>query len=139
MVEKNLVSSTVDVLDIFDYHGQSFSEPADRRVKNFVLGYVTPVNFSPRKCMSISAEKKFETFFWQWNNKGYDRAVKFAKKFTHISPVWLQIHPGSGKGEDYVVKGTHDIDNSKQLESGEFREKIQQMRLFSNCCDPSSG
>lgn len=50
----------------------------------------------------------------QWNNKGYDRAVKYAKKFTHISPVWLQVVPSNGKtGAKYEVKGTHDIDKGK--------------------------
>ena len=27
----------------------------------------------------------------QWNNHGYDIAKWFAAKFTHISPVWLQL------------------------------------------------
>jgi len=28
---------------------------------------------------------------FQWNNHGYDIAKWFAAKFTHISPVWLQL------------------------------------------------
>lgn len=27
----------------------------------------------------------------QWNNHGYDTAKMFGAKFTHISPVWLQL------------------------------------------------
>ena len=27
----------------------------------------------------------------QWNSHGYDIAKMFARKFTHISPVWLQL------------------------------------------------
>lgn len=51
-------------------------------------------------------------FALQWNNKGYDRAVKFAHKFTHISPVWLQAHTNK-EASRYVIKGTHDIDAGK--------------------------
>lgn len=32
----------------------------------------------------------------------------FGNKFTHISPVWLQIHRRGA--EKYEVTGTHDID-----------------------------
>ncbi|OWA51355.1 Chitinase domain-containing protein 1 [Hypsibius exemplaris] len=107
MLEKKLISSAMEILDIFDYHNQPFSEPADRRVKGFVLGYVTP-----------------------WNNKGYDRAVKYAQKFTHISPVWLQVHPGEARGEDYVVKGTHDIDNGWVTRIRESNPKIKIVPRF---------
>lgn len=36
----------------------------------------------------------------QWNNHGYDTAKWFAKKFTHISPVWLQVR--------YSISPLHD-------------------------------
>lgn len=44
----------------------------------------------------------------QWNNHGYDVAKIFGNKFTHISPVWLQITPQGA--ENYLIKGTHDVD-----------------------------
>jgi len=59
----------------------------DTSLKNFdgvVLGYVTP-----------------------WNNHGYDVAKTFGSKFSLISPVWLQVGVA---GADYVVGGTHDVD-----------------------------
>jgi chitinase domain-containing protein 1 len=45
--------------------------PSQVHVKHFqgeTLGYVTP-----------------------WNSKGYDMAKLFSRKFTYISPVWLQV------------------------------------------------
>lgn len=45
-----------------------------------------------------------------WNGLGYDIAKIFAPKFTHISPVWLQI---KRKGNlKYTITGTHDIDSN---------------------------
>lgn len=50
-----------------------------------VLGYVTP-----------------------WNNHGYNVAKLFGNKFTHISPVWLQIKRIGDK--NYEITGLHDVD-----------------------------
>lgn len=44
---------------------------------------------------------------FQWNSRGYDIAKIFHKKFTHVSPVWLQIKV---KSDGYQITGTHDID-----------------------------
>ncbi|GAV03212.1 hypothetical protein RvY_13671 [Ramazzottius varieornatus] len=89
-VTNKLVTTKPDILDILDYHNTTSLDDGEvgesRRTKHFVLAYVTP-----------------------WNNKGYDRAMKFAHKFTHISPVWLQAHTNK-EASRYVIKGTHDID-----------------------------
>lgn len=45
---------------------------------------------------------------FQWNNHGYDIAKIFSNKFTHISPVWLQIKFIDSM--KYEVTGTHDVD-----------------------------
>ncbi|XP_064406555.1 chitinase domain-containing protein 1-like isoform X2 [Halichondria panicea] len=43
-----------------------------------------------------------------WNSHGYDIAKWLGGKFTHISPVWLQLkHTGNGQ---FMIGGTHDID-----------------------------
>ncbi|KAE8748253.1 hypothetical protein FOCC_FOCC005092 [Frankliniella occidentalis] len=58
-----------------------------RHFQGISLGYITP-----------------------WNNHGYDIAKWFGHKFTHISPVWLQIlHNADMK---YKISGTHDIDSN---------------------------
>ncbi|MCL4128232.1 UNVERIFIED_CONTAM: hypothetical protein GTU68_024072, partial [Idotea baltica] len=44
-----------------------------------------------------------------WNNHGYDVAKWFQGKFTHVSPVWLQLKISQGT---YDVTGKHDIDQS---------------------------
>lgn len=60
--------------------------------------------------------KTFEYFLFaliisslQWNGAGYDNAKLFAKKFTHISPVWLQLKLNDDE-ETTRIEGTHDID-----------------------------
>ncbi|XP_055346778.1 chitinase domain-containing protein 1-like [Paramacrobiotus metropolitanus] len=104
LVEKKLVSLKPDILDILDYHNTTFGDPESaKRVKHFVLGYVTP-----------------------WNNKGYDRAVKYAKKFTHICPVWLQVVPGSTAKVPFEVRGTHDVD---QGWIGRLKEKNEELKI----------
>lgn len=44
----------------------------------------------------------------QWNNHGYDVAKLRGGKFTHISPVWLQVKWGIDG--NLVTQGEHDID-----------------------------
>ena len=68
-------------------------------------------------------------FSLQWNSHGYDIAKTFARKFTHISPVWLQLTRRCAvyahslwyctyiqtaslyrHGVGLAMEGTHDID-----------------------------
>lgn len=44
-----------------------------------------------------------------WNSRGYDYAKRFRRKFTYVSPVWLQVREDV-KAKTPVVTGTHDID-----------------------------
>lgn len=71
--------------DIIDEHDFYYEKTNRRRFTGNVLGYVTP-----------------------WNNHGYDIAKIFTQKFTHISPVWLQV---KRKGKlQYKIEGKQDID-----------------------------
>ena len=49
-----------------------------------------------------------------WNPRGFEAALKFHKKITHVSPVWYQIvaaPPGCGnKGVGPVLKGGEGVD-----------------------------
>lgn len=57
--------------------------------KNFpggVLGYVTP-----------------------WNRAGYDLAVQFRSKLTHVSPVWYQLKEVSGA---ITLEGRHEVNQT---------------------------
>lgn len=85
--DRNLVFENPAAKDILNnyqaYYSNSTKFKSD--AEGIVLGYVTP-----------------------WNNHGYDVAKIFGNKFTHISPVWLQvIRAGKNK---YELKGTHDVD-----------------------------
>lgn len=49
----------------------------------------------------------------QWNSHGYDIAKIFGGKFTHISPVWLQL---KRRGREmFEVTGLHDVDQGLRL------------------------
>lgn len=83
---------------------------AHQHTKHFAglaLGYVTP-----------------------WNNHGYDTAKWFGAKFTHISPVWLQLKKQYGK--KFSMEGTHDIDKGwvAEVKSNGERVKILPRVLF---------
>jgi len=41
------------------------------------------------------------------NSKGYDVAMRWRAKFSHISPVWYQIR---WNGTDFTLSGQHDVD-----------------------------
>ncbi|XP_003382825.2 PREDICTED: chitinase domain-containing protein 1-like [Amphimedon queenslandica] len=85
--ERGLVSANVKYADIIKNHKLYSTNSASKRQlpeTMMSLGYVTP-----------------------WNNHGYDTAKWFANKFTHISPVWLQIKPAR---QMFEMTGIHDID-----------------------------
>lgn len=44
-----------------------------------------------------------------WNSRGYEYAKTYARKFTYISPVWLQLRL-TADGEGVEVTGQHDVD-----------------------------
>lgn len=86
VAERGLVTSQVKWKDITTNH--NLYSTAHLKTKNFAgltLAYITP-----------------------WNSHGYDIAKIFGSKFTHISPVWLQLKRFSGGS--FRMEGTHDID-----------------------------
>ncbi|XP_025831857.1 chitinase domain-containing protein 1 [Agrilus planipennis] len=83
--DKNLITQTVKIADILSNYQAFFKEVDAYSFDGLVLGYVTP-----------------------WNNHGYDVAKIFGNKFTHISPVWLQVR--CIKPAQYEITGTHDVD-----------------------------
>lgn len=50
----------------------------------------------------------YSDFVVQWNNHGYDIAKWMGHKFTHVSPVWLQLRHNTDM--KYKITGTHDVD-----------------------------
>ncbi|XP_045477613.1 chitinase domain-containing protein 1 [Harmonia axyridis] len=84
--QRNLVNDgPLMASDILKNHLGFFRETDEYAYDGIVLGYVTP-----------------------WNNHGYDIAKIFGNKFTHISPVWLQVKRNGPL--NYELRGTHDID-----------------------------
>ena len=82
VVERNLVSEQVTYADILRNH-KTFSQTyARHRFVSMVttLAFVTP-----------------------WNSRGYELALTFSRKFTHVSPVWFQVSPS---GE---IAGRQDV------------------------------
>ncbi|XP_019871850.2 chitinase domain-containing protein 1 [Aethina tumida] len=83
--QRNLVVENPTPKEIVSNHGAFFQETDEYNFDGMVLGYVTP-----------------------WNNHGYDVAKIFGNKFTHISPVWLQVVKSASM--NYQITGTHDVD-----------------------------
>ena len=71
--DKGLVKLELTVPDILKNHEQTCDEDK-KNFANVLLGYVTP-----------------------WNPQGKDAAVKFAKKFNIISPVWYNLIVSDGQ------------------------------------------
>ncbi|KAF6332766.1 chitinase domain containing 1 [Rhinolophus ferrumequinum] len=70
---------------VLEHRSYCATKARERHIAGDVLGYVTP-----------------------WNSHGYDIAKVFGGKFTHISPVWLQI---KRRGRElFEVTGLHDVD-----------------------------
>jgi chitinase domain-containing protein 1 len=45
-----------------------------------------------------------------WNRRGYEVAVQFRGKFSHLAPVWFQIERTGP--ETYAVRGDQDVDRA---------------------------
>ncbi|KAM6157632.1 chitinase domain-containing protein 1 isoform 2-T2 [Rhynchocyon petersi] len=84
--ERALVRTDIRAEDVVLEHRSYCSAQArERHFDGAVLGYVTP-----------------------WNSHGYDIAKTFGNKFTHVSPVWLQL---KRRGREmFEVTGLHDVD-----------------------------
>ncbi|KAK4874178.1 hypothetical protein RN001_013538 [Aquatica leii] len=86
VIDRNLITTTPSAAEILNNHQLYYKDTKDTNFDGIVLGYVTP-----------------------WNSHGYDVAKIFGNKFTHISPVWLQIKPN---GVKFEIVGTHDVDRN---------------------------
>ncbi|XP_007947480.1 chitinase domain-containing protein 1 [Orycteropus afer afer] len=84
--ERGLVGTDIRAEDVVLEHRSYCSARArERHLDGAVLGYITP-----------------------WNSHGYDIAKTFGSKFTHVSPVWLQL---KRRGREmFEVAGLHDVD-----------------------------
>ena len=73
--DRGLVKEKLKPQDILEHHSAICKSCAKTRqlTSGASLAYVTP-----------------------WNSHGYDVAKDFTKKFTHISPVWLQLKFAKG-------------------------------------------
>lgn len=60
-----------------------------------------------RKWLYLFISPSLEKKLFQWNNHGYDVAKFLGGKFTHVSPVWLQMKRHAGRN---IITGDHDID-----------------------------
>lgn len=85
--DRDLVKEKYKIQDHLTHHDSYCKPCAKKRVftSAAALAYVTP-----------------------WNNRGYDVAKELARKFTHVSPVWLQLK--FVKNLHLEVTGTHDVD-----------------------------
>lgn len=78
--ERDLIKENIKPKDILtENRAYDLRTSTEKRFNESVLAYVTP-----------------------WNNRGYDIAKIFAKKFTHISPVWLNLKLNPGR---HIFKG----------------------------------
>ncbi|XP_062597391.1 chitinase domain-containing protein 1-like, partial [Saccostrea cucullata] len=92
VIDRGLVTEKVKSTDIIKEHASYCDR--DREVKHFpgvTLAYVTP-----------------------WNSHGYDIAKTFSRKFSFVSPVWLQIK--RRKGGTFYIQGDHDIDQGRYIQ-----------------------
>lgn len=84
---RGLITKTPKIKDVIrENEAYTISQLTRKHFNGSNLAYVTP-----------------------WNPKGYEIAELFAHKFTHISPVWLQLRIDH-ENEQVRLEGTHDID-----------------------------
>ncbi|KAK4316793.1 hypothetical protein Pmani_012051 [Petrolisthes manimaculis] len=84
VLERGLVTEKPKWKEVVENHA-AYHKTSHRAINHMNLAYVTP-----------------------WNNHGYDVAKLLGGKFTHVSPVWLQVR--WGPDGTLVTQGEHDID-----------------------------
>lgn len=85
--ERGLITKTPKIKDVIrENEAYTIYEASIKKFNGSNLAYVTP-----------------------WNPKGYEIAEKFAAKFSHLSPVWLQLKIDH-ENEEVRLEGTQDID-----------------------------
>lgn len=105
-LRESLIVSMPRNKDMAAQHSFRCSENTEgRQQRGMSLGFVTP-----------------------WNNHGYDIAKWMGHKFTHISPVWLQLRHNADM--KYKITGTHDVDAKWMREVKRKGAKIVPRLLF---------
>ncbi|XP_050235750.1 uncharacterized protein LOC126685828 [Mercurialis annua] len=82
--QSNLVHADLSYQDILTEHSRILKNESHREFIHPVLAYITP-----------------------WNAKGYEMAIRFTNKFTHLSPVWYDL---KSKGTELILEGRHNAD-----------------------------
>lgn len=70
---------------------------------------------SPPRTTPLPAAPPTLAYVTPWNPRGFEAALKFHKKITHVSPVWYQIvarkpDDKSGGGVGPVLRGGEGVD-----------------------------
>jgi len=97
---KNLVIQNTTTSDIINNH-ETICDEDIKHFPNIVIGHITP-----------------------YYNRGKELAVKYAKKFDVISPVWFIIEKSN---DSYIIKGKEHYDK-KFIE--EIREANSQVKII---------
>eukprot|EP01147_Barroeca_monosierra_P009773 gene9773-1973_t len=97
---------------VFRQEGQSIKNQSTGPVSliDEVLRTHNIVNHEHKHASSVYPRATL-AYVTPWNNKGYDIAKEYNGKFTHVSPVWLQMKKGDGNSS-FVITGEHDIDQN---------------------------
>eukprot|EP00878_Enallax_costatus_P041953 GHUV01048889.1.p1 GENE.GHUV01048889.1~~GHUV01048889.1.p1 ORF type:complete len:245 (+),score=75.23 GHUV01048889.1:283-1017(+) len=106
--ERGLTATDITAALLVEEGEHYYKDVTQKNFQGNVLAYVTP-----------------------WNSHGYDVAVKWRPKFTHISPVWYQLKGDSATLTSGSVKltGGHDVD---QKWIAKLREPINQ---YATCAE----
>lgn len=84
VIERGFTAPDIHYASLYEGGQQYHDATGVKRFSGHVLGYVTP-----------------------WSPRGYDLAVTFRSKLTHVSPVWYQLKRQAGSG-DLVLTGGHE-------------------------------
>ncbi|KAL6748046.1 glycoside hydrolase superfamily [Haematococcus lacustris] len=87
--DSGLMEKTLTASSFYEKSRQYYENVDVRRQANTVLAYVTP-----------------------WNREGYDNAVRFRAKLTHVSPVWYTLKRVPDTTADWVLEGGHEYNQS---------------------------
>jgi chitinase domain-containing protein 1 len=128
--DRELVSLNPKPKEILNEHRKfSAKSQSEKLFPKNTLAYVTPVR--PDSLFVGLNSQTHSQISLQWNSRGYDVAKMFGNKFSHVSPVWLQIKMNQDQ-RSTRIEGVHDIDAAwiKDVRKGNLDVKIVPRVIF---------
>ena len=95
-------------VDAFDASPYAAVAGTQLRVQDLLAAYETEeVGHHSDGYTELPPRRDTLAYVTPWNERGYDMALHYAHRFTHLSPIWYNIRPAASS---WTLDGRHNVD-----------------------------